>query len=455
MKTALRWWTKGPRPLNLWLLLILFLGIGGCLVAMNFFYGFQMVNARLVSVCDVAHTAYANGGPQQLAAVTGAVENAMSIRVHLLDGSGSQRLTPARERLMNPFAPPHEPRVVGRSADRACLVTFDPLRRRSHSGLAVAARMLLGPSIWIVPFLLLLSGALAWYITWRMRRIETAITSFGSGALGVRMGPDTGDPIGRLSRSFNEMAERIESLVIAHRRLCIEISHELRSPLARLRLAVGLARSNDGALDRIEVEASRLHSLVDDLLNVARAEMDPGAVQREPVDIQELMTCIADDCAIECKERGCSFDLAFHRAGCVNGDPELLRRAVENIVRNAVRHSPIGSIIDLQAVRDGSSVLISIRDRGPGVPECSLDLIFQPFYRVEGSKACTTESAGMGLAIAQRVIVLHGGAVKAANTGPGLRVDIRLPREVTTDAKGAGVLPPAPYQTYRFDSRAS
>ena len=120
MKTALRWWTKGPRPLNLWLLLILFLGIGGCLVAMNFFYGFQMVNARLVSVCDVAHTAYANGGPQQLAAVTGAVENAMSIRVHLLDGSGSQRLTPARERLMNPFAPPHEPRVVGRSADRAC-----------------------------------------------------------------------------------------------------------------------------------------------------------------------------------------------------------------------------------------------------------------------------------------------------------------------------------------------
>jgi signal transduction histidine kinase len=279
-------WTHRARPLNLWLLLVLFLGIAGGLVAMNFFYAFEVANTRLTCVCDVAHSAYENGGPQQLAAVMGAVENAMSIRVHLLDGGGSQRLTPERERIMNPFTSPRASRVVGRTANRSCLVTFDPGRRRSQS--AAATRILLGPSVWIVPFVLVLSGALAWYITWRMRRIEMAITSFGSGALGVRMGPDTGDPIGRLSRSFNEMAERIESLVDAHRRLCIDVSHELRSPLARLRLAVGLARSNNGTLDRVEIEASRLHTLVDDLLNVARAEVDPGAVHREPVDIEEL-----------------------------------------------------------------------------------------------------------------------------------------------------------------------
>src|SRR5258708_13869512 len=195
--------------------------------------------------------------------------------------------------------------------------------------------------MWVLPFLSVLCCTVAWYVTLRMRRIEAAVTHFGAGELGGRGAPDRGDAIGRLSRAFNQMADRIESLVGAHRRLCIDISHELRSPLARLRLAVGLARSGTrGALDRIEMESDRLNDLVNELLEVARAEVDPGALHVESVDLQWILNEVGDTCAIEAEDRGCRLDCSFLQAGCVSGDPELLRRPIDNVLRNPIRPHP-------------------------------------------------------------------------------------------------------------------
>jgi two-component system sensor histidine kinase CpxA len=236
--------------------------------------------------------------------------------------------------------------------------------------------------------------------------------------------------MGRLARSFDQMADRIESLIEGNRRLCVDISHELRSPLARLRLALGLARSGStSALRRMETEILRLDELVDTLLDTARAETEPDALRSEAISVTSLLTKIADDCSIEANDRRCSLRVdAAADVGIVLGDPELLRSAIENIVRNAIRHSPQGSIIDILAQKDsGGIVRISVRDHGSGVPDMALEKIFQPFYRVESDRDRNTGGTGLGLAIAKRIITVHSGSVKAENSHPGLRVEVSLP----------------------------
>jgi two-component system sensor histidine kinase CpxA len=268
-----------------------------------------------------------------------------------------------------------------------------------------------------------------WQITRRTHRIETAVTKFGAGELGVRIGPDTSDPIGRLSRAFNQMADRIQALIDVNRRLCIDISHELRSPLARLRLAVDLARSGDRiALDRIVLECERLDDLVGDLLEVARAESDPSVVHKEMFDAAWFLGEVADEGMIEAVERGCTIEIRASAAVQVDADPELLRRAVDNLLRNAIRHAPRGTRVEMSAFYRAGSTMISIRDHGPGVPESALEDIFRPFYRIESDRDRSTGGTGLGLAIVNRIVGLHGGAVTAENARPGLQVSLLLPR---------------------------
>jgi two-component system sensor histidine kinase CpxA len=284
-------------------------------------------------------------------------------------------------------------------------------------------------AIHFLGFLAVLCYGIAGYVVLRMRRLEAAIRSFGAGQLDVRLPSNGRDPIRKLSDAFNQMAGQVESLVDAHKRLCIDVSHELRSPLTRLRLAIGLARSGTrGAFEQVELESSRLNDLVDQLLDVARAEVDPTVLRPESIATESLVAEVIDECSIEARERGCELELRVEHADCVFGDPELLRRAIENPLRNAIRHSPSGSSVEVTCDGNAEFAVISIRDWGPGVPDLAIRETFKPFYRVESDRDRNTGGSGLGLAIVERVVALHRGSVTAENAAPGLKVEIRLPR---------------------------
>ena len=285
--------------------------------------------------------------------------------------------------------------------------------------------------LYVLGVVVLLCYLLAWYLTSPLRRLQSAIERFGKGDFSARTGSKRGDQLGQLAHTFDQMAERIQNLMSAEHRLLLDISHELRSPLARLGVAVELARSGenrDAALDRIQKESDRLNALVGELLQATRAEVDPQALRAEPVRLDELVATIVSDCCIEADARGCS--LLSDAAGpvTVRGDPELLRRAVENVIRNALRYSPPQSSVDVNLTFDSAVARIQVRDYGQGVPEKSLSRIFEPFYRVEGDRNRDSGGVGLGLAIARRAVELHKGKLQARNMHPGLLVEMEIPR---------------------------
>src|SRR5580765_1921776 len=230
---------------------------------------------------------------------------------------------------------------------------------------------------------------LALYLTRPVRKLQKAVERFGRGDLSARAQSVRRDELGQLARTFDRMADRIETLLAAERRLLLDISHELRSPLARLGVAVELARSGDdtdAALNRIQKESDRLNSLVGQLLQVTRAEGDPSSLRRNPVRLDVLVQQLVDESTIEAAARGCSLQYEQHDVVTVEGDPELLRRAVENVMRNAIRYSPPESPVDVSVLRRNGTAIVDVRDRGPGVPEESLSRLFDPFYRVEDDR---------------------------------------------------------------------
>jgi two-component system sensor histidine kinase CpxA len=239
------------------------------------------------------------------------------------------------------------------------------------------------------------------------------------------------DEIGELARSFDTMAERLQTLVISERRLLEDISHELRSPLTRLKLAVRLTRTatDQGfALDRVERETNRITALVSEIVEMTRMEGDPQSRRIEPVSIEQLVTETVDDCRVEAQLfRGCGIRVEGRLSGEVAGDRELLRRAVENVLRNAIRYSPEHVDIDVILAENSHSATIAVRDYGPGVPTESLSQIFDPFFRVEQARDEESGGIGLGLSIAKRAVRLHRGTITAQNAVPGLRVQIAIP----------------------------
>lgn len=280
---------------------------------------------------------------------------------------------------------------------------------------------------------LVFSAGLAWYLARPVRHLRAASRRLADGALETRVGPVLGgrrDEIADLGRDFDHMAARLQALVGAQRRLLHDVSHELRSPLARLQVAVGLARQQparvEAALERIEREAARLDSLVGELLTLSRLEAGVTGAPFEALDAGELLEEVAADARFEAEAAGCRVALRLPGALTVRGHAELLRRAFENVLRNAVKYAGRGTEIEATAARDASGVTLTVCDRGPGVPEADLARLFEPFYRAESG----TERAGygLGLAIARRAVEAHGGAIRAANrAGGGLCVEIRLP----------------------------
>jgi signal transduction histidine kinase len=283
--------------------------------------------------------------------------------------------------------------------------------------------------ILVLALVVLLCYALAYHLTAPLRRLQKALDHFGRGDLDARAHENRHDELGDLARAFDRMADRIQTLLAAERRLLLDISHELRSPLARLSVAVELARSGENALplDRIQKEADRLNALISQMLEVTRVEGDAAHLKQEHVDLDQLVGSLVDACSIEAAANGCTLSLTAPSHTAVDGDPELLRRAIENVVRNAIRHAPPGSKIEIAVENGGGHVRVRVRDYGPGVPEQALPHLFDPFYRVEPDRNRGSGGVGLGLSIARRAVELHQGTLRASNVAPGLLVEIDLP----------------------------
>jgi signal transduction histidine kinase len=295
---------------------------------------------------------------------------------------------------------------------------------------------------WILA--ILISGVICYlltrYLTGPILRLRAAARQLAAGNLGARADGSMEkrrDELGQLVRDFNQMADRIEILLNSERQLIRDISHELRSPLARLNVALGLARQRAGAdaapqLDRIEREAERLNELIGRLLTLARLEGAAAPPEQEPISLSELLREVAEDAGFEAESRHCSVQVNAAEDCTTVGSPDLLRSAVENVVRNAVRYTAVGTQveIDLACVGgDGNQwAAIRVRDHGPGLPESELGNVFRPFYRVTHARERETGGTGLGLAITERAVRLHGGTIQAANApGGGLLVEMRLP----------------------------
>jgi len=283
-------------------------------------------------------------------------------------------------------------------------------------------------------FSVLVCWPLARYLSKPVERLQSSARSLAAGNMEARVGQvfsQRRDELGVLARDFNTMADHVRNLIASKENLLRAMSHELRSPLARLRVATDLARRPNAdvarQLDRIELEAERLDTLIGQILQLSHLRAVP-TLPREPLDLTSLMNEIIEDARLEAGAEEKSVDWSSPKeAVIVEGDHGLLRSAIENVLRNAVRFTKPSSAAKVRADRAGPKVSITIDDRGPGVPEPDLQRIFEPFYRVAESRDRDSGGTGLGLAITARIVSLYGGNVQARNTPDGLRVEIALP----------------------------
>jgi two-component system sensor histidine kinase CpxA len=281
---------------------------------------------------------------------------------------------------------------------------------------------------------------LAWSMTSPVTRLRKAAQSLAAGDLSARTGVPAGGPRGEmieLMRDFDVMAERLEGLVDSQSRLLKDVSHELRSPLARLSVALGLARQRatpeiEASLNRIELEADRLNQLIQRLLTISRLESGADGIRKSSLSLRELVEQVAHDAEYESSGRQCRVLADGDDEFLVEADPNLLRSAIENVIRNATRYTAEGTTVEVRLERqngpNGEEMVIRVSDSGPGVPEAALAKIFEPFYRLDDARNRQTGGAGLGLSIADRAIRLHGGQLRASNRKEGgLEVEIRIP----------------------------
>lgn len=285
------------------------------------------------------------------------------------------------------------------------------------------------------------SAWLAWYMAKPIRVLRWAFRAVAEGRLDTRVRPLMGrrrDEVADLGRDFDRMAGQLQAQIESQQRLLHDVSHELRSPLARLQAAIGIARRNPGRLDmtlaRIEHESAQLDALVGEVLTLARMGSGSRHSPREPVDLVELLESIVDDARFEAQAMGREVSLVGEGRFVLACHGELLYRSFENVIRNAVKYTADRTAVDVAYRVRPDALTLTVTDRGPGVPAACLDRIFEPFFRTDSSRS--TEGFGLGLAIARRAVEAHDGTILAeAAPGGGLRVSIRIPRPPAAAAR--------------------
>jgi signal transduction histidine kinase len=283
---------------------------------------------------------------------------------------------------------------------------------------------------------ILVCYVMALYLTSPIRKIRQAAKKLADGDLSTRVATQVGnrrDELADLARDFDNMAERMESLITSQQRLTRDVSHELRSPLARMSVALEIAKQkaapeSQPILQRIETEAARLNEMISRLLMLSKLESGAEDVERLRIDLAEIVRDVAADADFEAQAKGKFVEVSSADSCPVMGSENLLRSAVENVLRNAVRYTADRTVVDVSLTAQNGHALLRISDHGGGVPEEELDNLFRPFYRVGEARERKTGGIGLGLAIAERAIKAHKGKISAKNTADGLAVEIVLDR---------------------------
>ena len=445
-----------------WFLVAMFL-VGGTLALSVASSRIDSADSRFRSVADrvvrleAEHAArvFEQGGPAELQKYLAEMSDTSPARPGLFNSEGKnvlgQESTPVLMPLIfrasrtyeTQFETDHETRVLaqrtyGPSGKSYVFYTeitpppFGPF----HSGL----RELLIRLAAIVIVGILVCLWLAHYITSPVLRLQHAVREIAAGKLSTRVGATLGrrrDEIAALGHDFDHMAEHLETLMNVQRRLLQAISHELRSPLARMNVALGLGRQRSGeelqsSWDRIQKEADRLNEMIAQILTLARLESESDIAARHTIELSLFLQEIVADADFEARSIECSVIVVLSEPLLVRANTSLLRSAIENVLRNAIRYTERGSQVEVSLLADsvnGQTIaIIHVADHGPGVPEPDLVNVFRPFYRVADSRERETGGVGLGLAITDHAIRLHGGAVSARNSPlGGLIVELRLP----------------------------
>lgn len=295
-----------------------------------------------------------------------------------------------------------------------------PLRYLRYAGLLLTA--------------LLLCWLLARYLSSPIGKLRQATQRLADGDLSTRVASKVGnrrDEISALAEDFDVMAERIEGLIDSQKRLSRDISHELRSPLSRLGVALEIAKKKAGPdakplLDRIENESVRLNEMISRLLTLSKLETGTRDFDRSEMNLRSLVEQVVADADFEANAKGRSVKLV-HADDCrMVGSEGLIQSAVENVLRNAVRYTREGTSVTVSLIRNNGNATVRIQDHGGGVPENELANLFRPFYRVGEARDRSSGGTGLGLAIAEQAIRAHEGSITARNEGDGLLVDISL-----------------------------
>lgn len=279
-----------------------------------------------------------------------------------------------------------------------------------------------------------ISYLLAQTISRPVRRFRESANAIADGDLSTRVAQQVGprrDEIGLLAKDFDRMADELQRAWLQQTELARNVSHELRSPLARLRVALELARRKTGdlaELDKIDAETERLDELIGRILEYSKLDAD-SRERRVNIDLGELLSSVVADVRFEFVEAGSETDIDFSSdASCaVSGYPGSLRSCLENVLRNAVQHGKGVGNVRVQLDTDGSRAVVTVEDHGGGVPDRELEKIFEPFYRATTTTKAVRQSGGLGLAIASRAATLNDGTIRASNSENGLRVEVCLP----------------------------
>lgn len=369
------------------------------------------------------------------------------VDIYLLDTGGSDllgRKVPEVARMAAAQISPQQRRVFLKQEREPPVVAYAIYRQdegllravltagRDHRHSVLRA---LGDKLWLrILLAVVISGLLCYLLsrmmTQRLNRLRNAARELAAGHLDTRIAvrEGGGDEADELARSFNTMAEQLQRRVNAQKRLLSDVSHELRSPLARMKIALALAQERPeqsvAQLQRLDRETQRLEELIGQLLSAQAA----GRPMDEHIDLVALLREICADADFEANADDKQVDLeSTPEQALVTTSGDLLRKTFDNILRNAVHYTPAGSRVAVRVERSGPQYRVQVQDAGPGIPEDELEHIFDAFYRVDTARARDTGGYGLGLSIARRAVEQHGGGIRADNTASGLRVSVLLP----------------------------